>query len=260
MEKKKIWRSIILVMIAMTFFLMMPRTAQAASLTKAQPKIQKAQYLYDSVSLQWTKVAGAKKYEIERRLMNPKTGKFGKYKLWTTTTKTSIVKKTNGDYQYRVRAVKGKNKSKWSSAKRVFAACAKIVDRSYEAGGFLTVEVKITNKTKSPMGLKKGFDECSTIKFYNKGKKIDSFSGKLYSGSIWTDDNYLTDTIPANKSKTIYLRASVNSLQWLGMLGYTSLADSSMKIVTDFSPNPYKENTTLKLTYDKNIKNSITKK
>ncbi len=263
MEKKRIWRSIFLVMLAVTFFLIMPGKAQAASFEKSQPKIQKAQYLYNSVSLQWSKVTGAKKYVIERREMNPKTGKYGNYKAWATTTKTSIVKKATGDCQYRVQAVKGKSKSKWSASKRVFAACAKIVDRTYEAGGFLTIKVQITNKTKSSMGISKGFEECSTVLFLNKkGKKVDSYTGKLYSGNIYTDDNYLTDTIPANKTKTIYLRSSVSSLAWMNfpmVANPTDLQNHAMKIVTKFNPNPYKENTTLKVTYTKDVKKSVTK-
>ena len=192
MSKKRIWKSLFLVMFAMMLFFMPSVTANAASFKNSKPKMKKAQYLYNSVSLQWTKVSGAKSYEIERRRMNPKTGKYGKYKLWTKTTKTSITKKTTGDYQYRVRAVKGKTYSKWSSPKRIFSACAQIVDRTYEAGGFLTIEVKITNKTKSSMGLIKGYiDDTrkSEIQFYDSnGKKIDVYHGDLYSGSIWTDD------------------------------------------------------------------------
>jgi len=265
MKSKRIWASLLLVLFTMSMFVVMPETAEAASFKNSKPTIKKAQYLYDSVSLQWSKVSGAKSYEIQRSQMNPKTGKFGNYKAWTTTTKTSITKKATGDYQYRIRAVKGKTYSKWSAPRRVFAAYAKIVDRTYEAGGFLTIEVRISNKTKSPMGLIKGYvnDKMkSEIQFYTKkGTKVDTYHGDLYSGSIWTDDNYMTDEIPANKSKTIYLRTSMNSLTWWD---YPMLADPTdlehhvMKIVTTFYPNPNKENTPIKLTYTSNAKKSIT--
>ena len=266
MKGKRIWTSLFLVMFIMSLFIVVPETASAASFKDSKPTIKKAQYLYDSVSLQWSKVSGAKSYEIQRSKMNPKTGKFGSYKLWATTTETSIVKKATGDCQYRVRAVSGKKTSKWSAPKRVFAAYAKIVDRTLEAGGFLTIEVKITNKTNSPMGLTKGYVDDSLkseIQFFTKkGKKVDVYHGDLYSGSIWDDDNYMTDEIPANKTKTIYLRTSMSTMAWwdysyLGM-DPSDLEHHVMKIVTKFYPNPYVENTTMKLTYTDKVKKSIT--
>ena len=265
MKAKRIWRWFLPVL-AMALFFVMPGAANAASFKDSKPTIKKAEYLYDSVSLQWTKVSGAKSYEIQRRMMNPGTGKYGSYKTWTKTSKTSVVKKATGDYQYRVRAVKGTAHSKWSSPKRVFAAYAKIMDKSYEAGGFLTIEVKITNKTKSPMGLMKGYiDDTrkSEIRFYNaKGKKVDTYHGDLYSGSIWTDDNYMTDEIPANKSKTIYLRTSISTMAWWNyptIADPTNLQHHGMKIVTIFYPNPNKENKQLKITYAKSAKKSVTR-
>ena len=252
-------------MFAMMFSFMASGTANAASFKNSSPKIKKAQYLYNSVSLQWSKVAGAKTYEIQRRLMNPKTGKFGKYKAWTKTSKTSIVKKATGDYQYRVRAIKGKTKSKWSSPKRVFAAYAKILDRTYEPAGYLSIKIKIFNKTKSSIGLVKGYvddTKKSEIRFLDKkGKKVDVYHGDLYSGSVWTDDNYVTDEIPANKSKVIYLRTNINSTVWWNypLFGEpTDLEHHVMKIVTQFYPNPHKENTKLKIIYTNNAKKSVT--
>ena len=265
MKGNRKWTSFLLVMLAAAFLFISPRTVQAASFKNSRPKITKGQYRYDKVSLTWTKVAGAKTYEIERRLMNPKTGKYGKYKMWAKTTKPSVARKASGDYQYRVRAVRGKARSKWSAPKRVFAAYAKIVDRTYEAGGFLTIKIQVTNKTKSPMGLMKGYvDESrkSDILFYDKkGKKVDSYKGDLYSGSIWSDDRYVTDEIPAMKTKVIYLRTSINSTTWWNYPifgGPTDLEHHIMKIVTKFYPNPNKENTTMRITYIKNVKKSVT--
>ena len=80
MKKQRIGLAFVLVLFTMLFFSMLPGTADAASFKNSKPKIKKAQYLYDSVSIQWTKVSGAESYEIERRLMNPKTGKYGGYK------------------------------------------------------------------------------------------------------------------------------------------------------------------------------------
>ena len=266
MKGKRIWSSLFLVLFVLTLVFTTPDTASAASFKNSKPTIKTAQYLYNSVSLKWSKVAGAKSYEIERSMMNPKTGKFGKYVAWAKTTGTSIVKKAIGDYQYRVRAVRGKNYSKWSAPKRVFAACAKIVNREFEAGGYLTITVQITNKTKSPMGLLKGYVDDklkSEIQFYTKkGKKVDVYHGDLYSGSIWTDDNYMTDEIPANKSKTIYLRTPMSSMAWWDYVWLmdpepSDLEHHIMKIVTKFYPNPYVENTTMKITYTDNIKKSV---
>ena len=265
MKRNWKWTSFLLIMLAAAFFFLAPRTAEAASIKNAKPKITKGQYLYDRVSLKWTKVAGAKTYEIQRREMNPKTGKFGKYKAWTKTSATSVVKKASGDYEYRVRAVKGKTSSKWSSPKRVFAAYAKILERSYEAAGYLTIKVEITNKTKSPMGLMKGLiDDTrkSEILFLDKkGKKVDTYHGDLYSGSIWTDDNYLTDEIPASKTKIIYLRTNISTMTWWDysyLIQPSDLEHHVMKIVTRFYPNPNKENTKMKITYINKAKKCVT--
>lgn len=264
MKRNRKWTSFLLIMLAAVFFFLAPRTAEAASIKNAKPKITKGQYLYDKVSLKWTKVSGAKTYEIQRREMNPKTGKYGKFKAWTKTSATSVVKKASGDYQYRVRAVKGKTCSKWSSPKRVFAAYAKILERTWEYGGFLTIKVQITNKTKSSMGLMKGLiDDTrkSEILFLDKkGKKVDTYHGDLYSGSIYTDDNYLTDEIPASKSKVIYLRSNVAYMSWYNwpMVDPTDLEHHVMKIVTRFYPNPNKENTKMKITYINKAKKCVT--
>ena len=267
MNRKRIWTSIFLVMYMIVFFFSRPMTVtvSAASIANSKPTIKKAQYLYNCVNLEWTKVTGAKSYQIQRREMNPKTGKWGKYKLWKTTTRTSVMKQATGDCQYRVRAVKGKTYGRWSSPKRVFAASAKIIDRSYEAAGYLTIKIKIANHTKSPMGLIKGYiDEkrMSQIRFYNKGKLIETYHGDLYSGSIWTDDNYMSTEIPANKTKIIYLRTNISTLVWWNypMFGEpTDLQNKKMKIITPFYPNPNKENTKLTVSYTKNVQNSVTK-
>ena len=266
MNKKIVKRSALLLLLFMSvFFILSPKTARAASLTKSTPKITKAYYIYNSVQLQWKKVTGAKKYKIYRRVMNPKTGKYGKWKYWAATAKTSIKKKATGDCQYRIIAVNGKKHSKWSAKKRIFAACAKILDKTYESGGFVTIKVKITNKSGSPMGLMKAYvddSRKSQIQFYKNSKKVDTYSGDWYSGNIWTDDGYVTDTIPAKSSKTLYLRTSIASTTWWNypMFGdVTDLEHHVMKIVSKFYPNPSKENKTLKITYTTNVKKSFTR-
>ena len=86
MKGKRFLASVFLVLFAMSLIFTVPETAVAAGFTNSKPTIKKAQFLYNSVSLQWTKVTGAKSYEIERRVMNPKTGK---YELFTVEPRDS---------------------------------------------------------------------------------------------------------------------------------------------------------------------------
>ncbi|MDO5456225.1 MAG: hypothetical protein Q4F25_04840, partial [Eubacteriales bacterium] len=67
-----------LLLMLMIICVSVPVPAQAASIKNKKPKItNKSAYLNGKVYLKWTKVAGAKKYEIQRAKINPKTGKTG---------------------------------------------------------------------------------------------------------------------------------------------------------------------------------------
>lgn len=165
MEKlhRKHSRLFMILLMLMIICVSIPVPAQAASIKNKKPTISKdSAYLNTKIYLKWSKVKGAKKYEIQRAQINANTGKAGKWTKWKTTKKTSIKVAGSGDYKYRVRAVSGKTKSKWSASKRIFGARACITKILYTppeylfgvrlSRGYLTFRVLVDNKTKSPMG------------------------------------------------------------------------------------------------------------
>ena len=229
----------ILLLIVTCFFASV--SAQAASFKKSKPNINKTSaYLNDTVYLTWTKVSGAKKYEIQRAKINPKTGKTGKWKAWATTKKTAVKKKASGDYKYRVRAVKGKTKSKWSSAKRIFGATARITNIGYTepdiflgvvlSSGYLEWRVTVNNKTSSPMGFVKTgtrFKNQNTLYAINKttGKVVHLWEGRL-------DTTGVAKMVEAGKTQSLSFYAYVTPEEWAKYKGCKFMVSSS------FYPNP----------------------
>ena len=239
--------------------------AEAASFAKSKPVITKeSAYLNGQVYLKWTKVKGAKKYEIQRAVIKPKTGKTGAWKKWKTTSKLSVKVKDSGDYKYRVRAInKSGTTSKWSKAKRIFAANAKITHIGYTepemlfgvklSEGELDLRVLVTNKTKSPMGfLVSGYYVGSqhTIKAINKstGKVVKSFKAYLDPGTV----SGIAKQVNPGKSQSIYIYADVSAEEWAAVKNCKFLVTSS------FYPNPEVEpiSTQMAVAYTKNAADS----
>ena len=221
-------------------FAILPGTADAKSFTKSKTKITKnSAYLFNKASLKWKKVKGAKKYQIQRARINPKKGKIGKWKKWKTTRKTSLVRKTSGDYKYRVRAVKGKKVSKWSGARRIFAANAKITSKHYEPpylfnmyGAYMDFKVSIKNKSKSPMGF---LDEEANYTFYAINTKTKKVLKKIRMDiSDMAYGNH--DQINPGKKKTLKLRAGGISEELYDK--WKSNPNVDYMISVAFYPNP----------------------
>lgn len=218
-----------------------PVQSKAASLGK--PKYVKAScsYTNNKVCLTWTKVKGAKKYQIYRAKLNPKTGKNGKWTKWAASKKTYIKKKTSGDFRYRVRAIRGKKTGAWSKSIRIFAATGKIIQMSYtdnsifgvDLGSKLNYRILISDKTKSPMG----FVESGT----RFGGQCSIYAKNPGNGAIlkkW--DGYLRATgsnigaMQVNALKTQYLDfyAFISPSEWETYKNCIFMATNS------FYPNP----------------------
>lgn len=239
-----------------------PVPVEAASFQKSKPKISKTSaYLNNAVFLKWSKVSGAKKYQIQRAKIKPSTGKTGKWNAWKTVKKTSVKAVTSGDYKYRVRAVNKKGKqSKWSTAKRIFAARAKIAGTTYTepdiffgvklSEGKLTFRVLVNNKTKSPMGFVPHgtrFKYQNTIYALNKstGKVMKKWDGDLITSGI-------AQEVKAGSKQTIDIYAYVTAEE------YKMYKDCKFMITSSFYPNPYVEplTTQMALAYTTNVKDS----
>lgn len=90
-------------------------TASTTASSLKAPSIQVASSGYEGLKITWTKVSGAKSYEIYRA-----SSKSGTYKKTAVVQSTGYTDKTaaqNRTYYYKVRAVSGKSKSSFSSIK-----------------------------------------------------------------------------------------------------------------------------------------------
>ena len=137
-----------------------------------------------SLSLTWSKVTGAEKYEIQQYISK-------KWKTIKTTSKTSytVTKlKSNKSYKFRVRAIAGTNKGSYSSAytgktvplktaltlkagkKQLTASWKEIANiTGYEVT--YSTSKKFTKKTTKTVTVKKAKTKKTTIKKLSKGKK-----------------------------------------------------------------------------------------
>ena len=90
-------------------FLSLISPVYAKSLKKATFLENKCTYKNSFITLKWKKVKHATSYEVYRSKTID-----GKYKKIASTKKTSLKKKTQKDYFYKVRAVKKKSKGAFS--------------------------------------------------------------------------------------------------------------------------------------------------
>lgn len=183
--------------------------AQAAGITAKKPKIYTAKSAYENgkVVLKWSKVSGATGYEVYRAAK--KTGKYVKF----ATVKTNSLKKAaTGAFYYKVRAVKGKQRSKFSDPVLIFAATAVIKEVTFSSVGWvgtygMLASVKVNNKTKKDMQFLGGYYQKATVYLMNRKTKKPVAS--TYMQLNTNNDAYgisISDgiTIKAGKSQTLW--------------------------------------------------------
>ena len=162
------------IVLGLVFALAMTSQAQAASFsTKAKPKLitKSCSYTNGKVTLKWKKIKGATKYIVYRS-----TKKGSSYKKFKTVKKkTTLTKKSVGEYYFKIRAFKGKKKSKYSKPVHLFSAWGNyfnIFRTSFNFGGGRTAfNAAISNESKKTMTFKKS--STYTI------QEIDKKSGKV---------------------------------------------------------------------------------
>ena len=195
---------IVFLLTFMFLFAMTPaRKAQAASLGK--PKYRMATFTDGKVFLSWTRVKKAKYYQILRS-----TRKNGGYKVIGRTRNTSILAAANGNYYYRIRAVRGKTKGNMSAARHIFAVKGRVNGYSRLFGRDI-LRIEITNMTNIPIyfrGLGAGKWDA-TVYILNSAKQV-----------IWSTYAYVTNSngsyyvsyavIPGNTTQNIYISTSGN--------------------------------------------------
>lgn len=194
-NKRRMVRILMGTLLVLIMMFVCVRPAKAASFKKnAKPKfvITNCKYSGDSATLTWKKIKGAKKYVVYRAKK-----KNGKYKKFATTKKLTITKKSQGEYYYKVQAVKGKEKSKMSACVHLFAASGNIynsmtMSTSISLGGFMTRSgggvryyyAAVKNLTKKAMTIKEG-DSCNFIQLDPKtGETKQLGTGELTEGAV----------------------------------------------------------------------------
>jgi len=145
-----------------------PRPAAAASFKNSKPVLLKNYSAYSNgrIVLRWKKIAGAKKYEVWRSAK-----KNGAYKKYAVVKTNQLSKKTVGTYYYKVRAINGKTKSKFSTPRRYFAANGIITHKGFNGTDGLWLRVKVTNKTSKPMIFLGATNSFPTIYLVRKSTK-----------------------------------------------------------------------------------------
>ena len=120
-----------------------PDTAQAASGKTHRPSRVSVRSIkstnYDSVTIKWKAARYAKKYEVYRA-----NGKNKKYKKIKTTTARSFTNKkltTGKKYYFKVRAVRGSRKGKFSKAKACVPKVRAVKISSATCSDFTTIDI-----------------------------------------------------------------------------------------------------------------------
>ncbi len=229
MKRRKRLGFIVFLLAFMFLSAMAPaRKAQAASLGK--PKYRMATFTDGKLFLSWTKVRKAKYYQILRS-----TRKNGGYKVIGRTKNTSVLAAANGNYYYRIRAVRGKKKGKMSAARHIFAVKGRVNGHARLYGRDI-LRIEITNMTNTPIyfrGLGAGKWDA-TVYILNSAKQV-----------IWSTYCYVTNEngsyyvsyalIPANSTRNLFISTS-------GNIPSMYLDDPFMTSVSFFPGSPYTNN------------------
>lgn len=117
--RKHIMRVCLLAMALMLIMAFMPSMngmAYAASKPAKVKNLKVSVKRYNKITVKWSKVKKAKKYEVFVKI-----GKAKKFKKFKTVKKTSLTfkGKYSTKYSFKVRAIKGKKKGKFSAVKKV---------------------------------------------------------------------------------------------------------------------------------------------
>ena len=224
--RSRLYRLLAMVLL-LTLFCGMLIPAQAADITSKKPKSNAAKSAYENgkVVLKWAKISGATGYEVYRA-----SKKNGKYAKFANVKTNSLKKAATGAFYYKVRAVKGSKKSKFSDPVLIFAATGKITNVSFNGTGWvgtmgLIASVKISNKTRKDMQFLGGYYQKANV--YLMDRKTNKPVGSTYMLLNTNNDPYgvsISDgiTIKAGKSQTLWYYVMENAL-WTQ---YTSNPDS----------------------------------
>ena len=206
--------------------------AQAASISGKKPKINAlSNYSNGKVYLTYSKISGATGYEIYRS----KT-KNGSYSKFATSKSTTLAKSATGNYFYKVRAVKGKTKSKFSNPVEIFAANCNITNVTFDNINYLQARIMIRNKSQKAMN----FLATNLGKFYLIDKKAQKVVGST-SARLVTSGGSIGVVVPANKSQAIWVQ------YWDYALWNTYLSDRSRyEFLVSFPFSPGSGNDPLK--------------
>ena len=98
------------------------------------------------VRLQWREVHGAEKYQVYRS-----ESAKGKYKLFAETKLPELKKKADGEFFYKIRAVRGDLVSRWSRTLHIYSVGGYIEKVRHDENGFTSFTVRVSNYTDRPI-------------------------------------------------------------------------------------------------------------
>lgn len=191
---------------------------------------------YNSIKVSWSKVSGAKSYEVYRS-----TSKNSGYKKVATVTKKYYIDKnlkTNVKYYYKVKAVRGKNSSSYSKTMNVKAVPAATASIQITSQDYNTLQIKwkkvagadkyaLYRSTKENSGFKKIATVTTTTHIDSKVKggikyyyKVVPYRGKA-AGKERIESGVAV-TKPVTNVKLKNTSATSNKISWTKSVGAES--------------------------------------
>lgn len=169
---------LMLMMVAAVFT--MPQETYAASKIGKVKTVKVVSYDYNKARISWSKVNGAKKYQIYRA--TKKSGKYKKVRTVSSKTRSCINSglTTGKTYYYKVRAVKGERKGRFSKVKSVKPALKKVTGLAVRMNSDYDISVSW-----------KGVNGAGKYIVYRSTKKDSGYKAVATVGSkSFTDKKY----------------------------------------------------------------------
>ena len=115
---------------------------------KARPELltSRCRGTSTGIAMEWREVPGAKEYQIWRA-----EKKDGEYSKFASTEELKLKAKADGDYYYRMRAVRGKETSLWSMTVQLYCVSGYVEKMYYGEDGFTHFKVRVSNHTDQPV-------------------------------------------------------------------------------------------------------------
>lgn len=171
---------ILMLLMVAAVFTMPQKTYAATSRIGKVKTVKVASYDYNKARISWSKVKGAKKYQIYRA--TKKSGKYRKVRTVSSKSRSCINSglTTGKTYYYKIRAIKGKKKGKFSKVRSVKPVLKKVSGLKVRMNGDYDITVSW-----------KGVNGAGRYIVYRSAKKDSGYKAVATVGSkSFTDKKY----------------------------------------------------------------------